>query len=155
VEYDFIRYRNNPDDLNSLSDNRIISLYYDKAVNPDEIYAGTYGTGLNKITFSNDNTKENTITTYTRNEGLPNDVVYSILSDDYGHLWISTNDGLANFNPKNNNFEVYDVNDGLQANQFFGEHVQRVTMVNYYLEVLTDLICSNPKKLKVIKQNPM
>jgi ligand-binding sensor domain-containing protein len=119
VEYDFIRYRNNPDDLNSLSDNRIISLYYDKAVNPDEIYAGTYGTGLNKITFSNDNTKENTITTYTRNEGLPNDVVYSILSDDYGHLWISTNDGLANFNPKNNNFEVYDVNDGLQANQFF------------------------------------
>jgi ligand-binding sensor domain-containing protein len=119
TDYDFVRYVNNSDDINTISDNRIISLYYDKEVNPDEIYAGTYGTGLNRITFNNDNTEENKIKSYIRLEGLPNDVVYSILSDHEGFLWVSTNDGLAKFNPRNESIEVYDVNDGLQANQFF------------------------------------
>ena len=119
ADYEFIRYQNNPEEENTISDNRIISLFYDKNIDPNEIYAGTYGSGLNRIKFNNEDPKSNEISIYTRFQGLPNDVVYGILSDNNGELWVSTNDGLANFNPSTNRFIKYDANDGLQGNQFF------------------------------------
>ena len=56
-------------------------------------------------------------------EGLPNDVVYGMLEDKSGHLWISTNKGLTRFNPKTFTFLNYDIRDGLQSNEFnFGAY---------------------------------
>jgi len=34
------------------------------------------------------------------------------LEDDYGNLWLSTNNGLSKFNPQTNEFKNYDVHDG-------------------------------------------
>lgn len=119
AEYDFVRYLHETDKENTISDNRIISLYYDPNINPNEIFAGTYGSGMNRIIFNPENREDNKVKIYSRLEGLPNDVVYSILSDESKNLWISTNNGLASFNPKSEEFVVYDVNDGLQGNQFF------------------------------------
>jgi PAS domain S-box-containing protein len=45
-------------------------------------------------------------------------VIYDIIEDDKGNLWMSTNNGLAKFNPKTEEFKNYDVNDGLQSNEF-------------------------------------
>ncbi len=119
TEYNFIRYQHNPEDDNTISDNRIISLYYNSEMNTNEIYAGTYGSGLNRIKFDEQGKNASEIKIYTRFEGMPNDVVYSLLSDPKGKLWLSTNDGLACFDPATEQFENYDVNDGLQANQFY------------------------------------
>lgn len=119
ANYSFVRYLNDPDNNNTISDNRIISLQYDKKFNSNEIYAGTYGTGLNRIIFDELDIENNEVKIYTRFEGMPNDVVYGILYDNNGELWLSTNEGLANFNPKAEEFIIYDVNDGLQANQFY------------------------------------
>lgn len=119
TEYDFIRYQNDPENVNSLSDNRVISIHYDQEVNPKEIYAGTYGMGLNILKFDPEDGNNYTVKNYTRNEGLPNDVVYTILSDHNGKIWFSTNEGLGCFDPENEKFIVYDANDGLQANQFW------------------------------------
>lgn len=119
TDYKFVRYLNNPDDPNTISDNRVISLCYDKAFGYNEIYAGTYGKGLNRIIFDESDLEKNEVRIYTRIEGMPNDVVYGILYDNKGELWLSTNEGLAAFNPKTEEFTIYDVNDGLQANQFY------------------------------------
>lgn len=119
TEYNFIRYQHNPEDENSISDNRIISLYYSSEMNANEIYAGTYGSGLNRIKFDEQGKNVSEIKIYTRFEGMPNDIVYTMLSDPEGKLWLSTNDGLARFDPDTEQFENYDVNDGLQGNQFF------------------------------------
>ncbi|MGD2179062.1 MAG: GAF domain-containing protein, partial [Anaerolineae bacterium] len=49
---------------------------------------------------------------------LPNNVVYGILPDGAGHLWLSTNQGLARFDPATETFQSYTSADGLQSNEF-------------------------------------
>jgi ligand-binding sensor domain-containing protein len=34
------------------------------------------------------------------------------------NLWISTNKGISRFTPQNGIFRNYDINDGLQSNEF-------------------------------------
>ncbi|MBI5474062.1 MAG: hypothetical protein HY961_17130 [Ignavibacteriae bacterium] len=57
-------------------------------------------------------------TFFTSENGLPDNVIYGILSDQSGNLWISTNAGICRFNPKSGTFKNFDKNDGLQANEF-------------------------------------
>jgi Two component regulator propeller len=42
----------------------------------------------------------NTFNVYTQNDGLPGNVVSCILEDELGSLWMSTNNGVAKFNPQ-------------------------------------------------------
>ena len=49
---------------------------------------------------------------------MPNDFVYGILEDDASRLWMSTNKGLARFDPKTLEFKNYDRSDGLQGSEF-------------------------------------
>jgi signal transduction histidine kinase len=51
-------------------------------------------------------------------DGLPNNVIYAILSDDNGCLWMSTNYGISRFNPEDESFQNYSMSDGLIANEF-------------------------------------
>jgi signal transduction histidine kinase/DNA-binding response OmpR family regulator/streptogramin lyase len=57
-------------------------------------------------------------TTYTHQEGLPNDNVIGILQDDQGVFWLSTDNGLARFDPARGVFKNYTRADGLAANEF-------------------------------------
>lgn len=52
-------------------------------------------------------------------DGLPNNVVYGLLDDQYGNLWMSCNKGLVCFNPSlAHTYKLYNKQDGLQSNQF-------------------------------------
>ncbi len=56
---------------------------------------------------------------YGRKEGFPNEVIYGILEDGSGNLWLSTNRGLAVFDPgKSTVIKTFDVSDGMQNNEF-------------------------------------
>ncbi len=55
---------------------------------------------------------------YTDKDGLPNNVVYGIIPDNSGNLWLSTNKGISQFSIGNKTFKSYDVRNGLQANEF-------------------------------------
>lgn len=55
---------------------------------------------------------------YTTENGLPSNVIYGILEDAYGRLWISTNQGLSCLNPESGKFRNFTIMDGLQGNQF-------------------------------------
>ncbi|MCB9209262.1 MAG: hypothetical protein H6609_07750 [Ignavibacteriales bacterium] len=109
---------------NGLSDNRVISIFEDKNnINSDSliIWAGTIGGGLNKINLlmQGDTINNYKITNYTEKDGLPSNVIYGILGDDEGNLWMSTNNGISKFSLNKNQFRNYDIKDGLQSNQFF------------------------------------
>lgn len=49
---------------------------------------------------------------------LPNNVIYGILKDDQGFLWLSSNKGLTRFSPTQGVLKNYDLSDGLQSDEF-------------------------------------
>ncbi len=109
-------FRSNPNNINSLSNNRIISAYEDRQNN---LWFGTYGGGLIELPADQQGINNPNFLTFTHKMGLPSDVIYSIQEDDNGNLWISTDKGLSMFDPETGLFKNFDASDGLQGNQFF------------------------------------
>lgn len=83
--------------------NEIRYLYYDRK---GRMWTGTSGSGLNLCKVSDDY-KTLEYEHYGVAEGLANDMVQSLLSDDSGHLWIATEYGISKFNPESHSFENY------------------------------------------------
>lgn len=124
----FIYLKNYPDNIKSLSNDIVLSMYIDKA---HYLWVGTSG-GLNKFilpininVFEALNQKTNLVSDslfirYGRGDGLPNDVIYGILEDEQNNLWLSTNAGIIKFNQYQTPpvLKVYDAFDGLQNNEF-------------------------------------
>lgn len=106
----FSSFQNDPENPNSLSHNTVLAIYEDHL---GRIWVGTWGGGLNQL-----DRQSGAITRYTEKNGLPNDVVYGILEDQDGYLWISTNKGLSRFDPANEIFKNFSAVDGLQSNEF-------------------------------------
>lgn len=77
------------------------------------IWIATEGDGLYFY-----NTKSKKSTKYGISQGLPNEVIYGILEDDYNNLWISTNYGISRFNFTSHQFKNFDMSDGLLGNEF-------------------------------------
>lgn len=108
----FTRYRYIPNTPTSLSNNIVGVIHEDRAGN---LWIGTLGGGLNLM-----DRDKGTFTHFREKHGLPNDVVYGILEDDQGFLWLSTNMGISRFDPHSQTFKNYNAWDGLQSNEFNG-----------------------------------
>ena len=50
--------------------------------------------------------------------GLPNSYVYSVLGDDKGYLWMSTNRGLCRMDTSGKSIRNFSINQGLQSMEF-------------------------------------
>ncbi|MCD6354879.1 MAG: hypothetical protein J7L95_04950, partial [Prolixibacteraceae bacterium] len=103
-----------PFEKGGLTGDRVFTITEDKN---KAIWIGIFGGGLVKINPPIDmqNLKLDYIST---KNGLADDAVYGILKDDKGFFWISTNNGISKFNPRNNSFVNFDIEDGLQDNNF-------------------------------------
>jgi signal transduction histidine kinase/ligand-binding sensor domain-containing protein len=106
----FTRFYNDPDNPASLSHDIVFSIYEDHL---GALWFGTWGGGLNKFDPASE-----VFTHYRIQDGLPNDVIYGILADDEGNLWLSTNNGVSRFDPRTETFRNYDAADGLQGTEF-------------------------------------
>ena len=116
-EFQFKQYYNVPGNLNTISDNRTVSLLCDAEQYPGVVFAGSYGGGINAIYLSSSG-EYDSISYITKNEGLPNNTIFGMLTDKEGYIWASTNLGLCQFNPNKNEYHIYDKNDGFQDNNF-------------------------------------
>lgn len=106
-------FQNMPDHRQSLSHNAVAACL-DDPLQPDTyMWVGTKGGGLNKM-----HKKTGTFEHITTADGLPDNVVYGILTDEEQNLWLSTNRGLSHFNPEEGRFRNYRVEDGLQGDEF-------------------------------------
>ena len=107
-----------------LSGNTILCFFQDSA---DDIWIGTT-TGLSKLKSPlksqlfdrlENGTASLSFQHYGREAGFPNEVIYGIIEDQNGFLWISTNDGLVQFDPTSETIvNTYHREDGCQIDEY-------------------------------------
>ncbi len=77
------------------------------------IWIGTGGSGLYAF-----DSQRHTLKRYSEKNGLANNTIYAILTDNDENIWVSTNQGISKLDRTQNQFYNYDVSDGLQEGQF-------------------------------------
>ena len=58
-------------------------------------------------------------THYTEKDGLPSNLIMAIVEDAHANLWLSTDKGIANFNPETGKVRNYDRTYGIASDRFF------------------------------------
>lgn len=110
----FHRHRHDRGRPNSLSNDSILALHEGR---DGALWVGTHG-GLNRLAPSRAGAALDPATGFTlvsEREGLPDNVIYGILEDAAGRLWLPTNRGLARLDPSTGEVRVYGPEDGLQS----------------------------------------
>ncbi|MCF8359815.1 MAG: helix-turn-helix domain-containing protein [Prolixibacteraceae bacterium] len=93
------RYQYDSNDSLSISNNLVVSVFEDVK---NQIWIGTIGGGLNLF-----DPETETFHRFSEKDGLPENTIRSIYSDQDDKVWISTNLGIACLNPENNTIKAY------------------------------------------------
>ncbi|MDX2250260.1 MAG: two-component regulator propeller domain-containing protein [Bacteroidia bacterium] len=128
----FRNFTHQPGNPTSLSNNFINILFRDRK---GTLWIGTDGGGINQMIKEGEQVF---FRYFSKKDGLPDNVIYGIEEDLAGNLWISTNKGLSRFSTETNSatysaFKNYDLNDGLQDNEFnIGAHFRSPSGKMYF-----------------------
>jgi ligand-binding sensor domain-containing protein len=149
LERRFERVAAGPDALGNVA---VLALG-ESPLTPDVLWLGTGQRGLCRLSL-----RDQTCRFYTsRNSGLPDDTVYGMLADRRGRLWLSTNRGLACYDPAQDTFRTYGTVHGLQSPEFNARSCFQATdgelffggvggLNSFYPEQITD----NPSRPRVL-----
>ncbi|MEZ4806098.1 MAG: two-component regulator propeller domain-containing protein [Flavobacteriales bacterium] len=114
--------KNDPGDRNSLSNDIVLALH-----RKDNALWVCTANGLNMADLSQvdpqdllkGQVKNVSFTRYGRSQGFLNEVIYGLLEDRRGHFWMSTNLGIAEFDPEQGKvLRTFTTKDGLQNDEF-------------------------------------
>jgi ligand-binding sensor domain-containing protein/signal transduction histidine kinase len=136
---EFRQYQFAADDSQSLSNDSILAIFQDSK---DRIWIGTAGGGLNLYQPQTDS-----FIYFLERDGLPNGVVYGILEDENGYIWMSTNFGISRFDPEARTFRNYDAGDGLQSNEFNMGAFAKGKNGDFYFGGIEGLTIFNPLEI--------
>ena len=113
AEGTFSEYRHDPKDATSLPSDMIFSLCPDPTDPQNLLWVGTEGEGMALL-----DKRTGACQRYSSRQGLPNNVIYGILPDREGNLYLSTNVGLVRFDPRTGTSVLFTSEDGLPGNEF-------------------------------------
>ncbi|MFC5409464.1 ATP-binding protein [Larkinella bovis] len=105
-------FTHRPGDSASLSSNLLTCLVADPS-DSTRLWVGTFGAGLCRF-----DKRTGRSICFSTKTGLPNDVIYSVLPDRKGFLWVATNQGLGRLNQRTLQTHSYTYEDGLLAEEF-------------------------------------
>lgn len=99
--------------------------------------------------LQNFNKKTHQTVVYTTADGLSNNTCYGLLKDKHGNLWVSTNQGISRFNPRNKQFKIFGAEDGLRIEEFNSDNTYQSSdgelffagmggIVSFYPDSITD-----------------
>ncbi len=104
-----------PGDATSLGNNDVLCIFEDEH---DTLWLGTMGGGLHQLMKPLLPGVNPSFRIYSKLDGLPSDVILSIISDGQNDLWLSTENGISNFKHSIRAFRNYDEYEGLNATYF-------------------------------------
>ena len=110
-----LRIQTNPQNQTSLSANLVWTIHEDSANN---IWVGTHGGGVNLLTSHNREKGDLMFQRLGKSQGLPSDVVFGILEDEFENLWVSSNRGLSKLDREFLSFTNFSYDQGLQGTEF-------------------------------------
>ncbi len=90
------------------------------------------------------NKQDETFTTFSIAQGLPDDTGYKILEDKDGRLWFGTNNGLVRLDPATGKCQVYTTSHGLPGNQFNYKSALSTQEGIFYFGSSEGLVSFNP-----------
>jgi len=140
-------YKHNKNDKNSLGYNYINCIFED---DNETLWISTSGIGFDKLEKDTEIFKH-----FTETNGLPNNNVFVILQDNEKNLWMSTNKGIAKFNPFKETFKNFDYKDGLQGNEFNGNAGLLLSSQKMVFGGIKGMNVFYPSKIKPRKQLPV
>ncbi|WP_439484362.1 hybrid sensor histidine kinase/response regulator transcription factor [Cyclobacterium plantarum] len=103
-------YKFSLEDAASISGDIIVSIFEDSK---KRIWLGTYGDGLNLYL-----PESNQFQHFSTKDGFPGNNIFGISEDQGGNIWLSTNNGLAKFDPDKREVKNFDKRDGISGNEF-------------------------------------
>lgn len=112
----FEQFTYNPSDTLGFPNKTVNHIFEDR---DGRLWFGTYSGGLCRM--QRDSTGRVTFARYTVDDGLAGNMIQGLVQDDDGIFWISTNDGLSRFDPRQprgRQFRNYSVADGLPSRLF-------------------------------------
>jgi signal transduction histidine kinase/ligand-binding sensor domain-containing protein/CheY-like chemotaxis protein len=144
----FVAYKKSDTLAGSISSNQISTIFEDSK---GRIWIGTIGGGLSLYLKD-----KNRFVNFTENDGLPNNLVFAILEGENEELWLTTNKGLSKLKlgigeKINIKIQNFDVNDGLQGNEFSPQAACKTAKGFMYFGGLNGLNYFYPDRL--IKNN--
>jgi signal transduction histidine kinase/ligand-binding sensor domain-containing protein/DNA-binding response OmpR family regulator len=145
IKKDYKNYRSN-----EINHSKVFSLKKD---DKGYLWEGTYGGGLNKIKFD-DNDDVIEYKSYNKTNLLKDNAVYGILQDDNKNLWLSTDMGICKFNIDTEETNFFDVRDGLTNNNFRLSSYFKGNTGYFYFGGLNGLTVFDPKKINLNKMAP-
>lgn len=139
--------------------NAVVKKYFPDSGNPNSTKSQTFleihedktrtiwfatDEGLGKYSRSTDS-----LIYYNEKDGLPLDLIWSILADDNDNLWLSTRKGISKFNPKTNKFQNYDVSYGIPENGLSNIYGCKTETGEMYFGYPGGIIRFHPDSIKV------
>lgn len=113
--------------------------------NQKRLWFSSEGRGIFLYDYATDG-----FTNISEKEGLPNNIVYGILDDQFGNIWVSSNKGLSSIPASLDLKQIknYTQDDGLQSNEFNYKSSFKASDGKLYFGGINGFNCFYPQDLK-------
>ncbi|WP_020527013.1 hybrid sensor histidine kinase/response regulator transcription factor [Flexithrix dorotheae] len=142
----FKNYRKETNNPSGICSNRICTI--NQAPNGD-LWIGSYNNGLSIL-----NPKTQSFSYLGMEEGLPSYDIKSILFEEAGNAWISTNNGLARYNSETKIVDIINKSSGLQGVNFIKRASFKDDLGRLYFGGVHGYNIFSPENLKLDKEAP-
>jgi signal transduction histidine kinase/sugar lactone lactonase YvrE len=105
------QYRHDDKNANSIPSDFIYALELDNGF--QNIWMAAYNGGLCSFNIASGKFRH-----YTKDDGLADNIVYSLEKDHHGNFWFSSNAGISTYQVRSNVFRNYSTADGLLNNEY-------------------------------------
>ena len=113
TDFSLQHFSHDPENTNSLAHNWVHGVWQTAI---DTYWIATREGGLNKLIWHKDRPAQ--WQRFGRKDGLPSEVIYGILGDKSGWLWLSTSQGIVRMHSETYEIRAYQPEDGVQSDEF-------------------------------------